>query len=141
MSQHQCYLAGPMDPGETWRATASRFLEGSGVKVVMPEFLERYVQRFGVTAEEAGKILTARDRRFASESDYVLVNFTGSESRSMGTCVELGWADNGHTITVAVNPPGNPHHGHPIVHSVCDFTVDTLAEALYIIEALSWRNS
>lgn len=134
------YLAGPMTEDDDWRAPIKDTLEVQGFRVRTPEFLERYVELFGVSTEEAAAILTARDRVFSSESDYVLVNFTGSTARSMGTCVELGWADNGKTVTIAVNPDGQPHFGHPIVENACDFVTDTVEEALNILYALTWYN-
>lgn len=137
----QIYLAGPMPMPDTWRAEAKDRLEDLGLKAVQPELLADYCTRFGVSKEQAGQILTERDRKFASESEYVLVNFTGSTSRSMGTCVELGWADNGFTTTVVINPPDQPHYWHPIIRNTSDYTVETLDEALDIIEALTWRNS
>lgn len=127
-----------MSEDETWRTQATMELCGD-FNIVRPEFLDRYVSHFGVTRQEAAQILTERDRKFASGSDYVLANFEGSIVRSMGTCIELGWADNGRTTTVAVLPEDNCHV-HPIVKNVCQYVVEELDEALAILSALAWRN-
>lgn len=133
------YLAGPMgidgvdDIG--WRPTAKATLEAHGLKVIVPHLLGEYLDRFDLTLEQAGEVLTARDRRSATESDYMLVNFDGVDVRSIGTCIELGWADLGRPITVSVLPEGCAHD-HAMVRNLSDHIVGSLVEGLLLVLAL-----
>lgn len=134
------YLAGPMTEDCDWRVAAEDFLRGCGIDSVKPELKAVYKDRFAVSEDEACRILTERDMKFATESDILLANFGGTEKPSMGTCVELGWASAAGTTIVSVIPYGTTHD-HPILTSASDYVVDTLIEALRIIAALGWENS
>lgn len=132
------YLAGPIGPRGSekngdWRETATDFLEENLLLVVEP--LEAGKYPHGVEGH-VGKILTDRDRRFTTQSEYMLVNFSDAFTRSMGTCIELGWADLSPTTTVTVLPEDNPHQ-HPMVKAVSDYIVDDLQEGLDIIVSLA----
>lgn len=131
-----CYLAGPFQEGNDWRSVARGRLHEEGVSTVSPSLAEEYWLSFEIPKGTAAKILTQRDKRFATESEYVLANFTGATKASIGTCIELGWA-HGNSIIVAVLPSADNVHWHPIVENVCDYIVGDLATAVAVIAALS----
>lgn len=137
------YLAGPIGAGGSehngpWRDEARAYLENKGLIVVEPLEASKYhLYEVDETDDTVAKILTERDRRFSMESDYILANFTGSIARSIGTCIELGWADAAGTTIVTVLPDDDEHHRHPILESVSDYTVDKLSKACEIISSLA----
>lgn len=135
------YLAGPIGPGGSesngpWRLAARQYLEDKGLNVVEPLEASMYDIYDVNNPNEIAKILTERDRRFSMTSDYLLANFLGAEARSMGTCIELGWASAAHTTIVTVMDEENPHR-HPIVESVSSYIVDNLLQGCKIIASLA----
>lgn len=137
----QVYLAGPIgiggvDMNGPWREDARTYLEQKGLIVVEPLEASKYSLYQGGTSDLVARILTARDKRFSTESDFILVNFTGSTARSIGTCMELGWADASGTTIVTVMEHDD-HHRHPMVESVSDYIVDDLSQACQIIATLA----
>ena len=65
----------------------------------------------------------------------MLFNFLGADRVSVGTCIEVGWADAARRPMVAVMEPGNMHD-HAIVRSCVPFIVATLDEAVDLIHAI-----
>lgn len=140
----QVYLAGPIgiggvDMNGPWRHGAREYLEDKGLIVVEPLEASKYSLYSEGTSDLVARILTARDKRFSTESDYILVNFTGSTARSIGTCMELGWADASGTTIVTVMEEED-HHRQPMVESVSDYIVDNLDDACRIISTLASDN-
>ena len=80
--------------------------------------------------------LTARDRYDCLTCDLLLVDLTGACEVSIGTCVELGWADAFRKPIVLVMEPKNNVHDHPLVRSVCAFRTDVLEEGLQIVRGI-----
>jgi nucleoside 2-deoxyribosyltransferase len=142
------YLAGPItghtyDGAEDWRALAREVLGRHGIEAFSPlrgkEYLRAegmigaYVQSEAVMSSPKG--ITTRDRWDCTRVDIVLVNFVGAERISVGTCIELGWADGARVPIVAVMPEGNVHE-HPMVEELVGFRVHTLGEALALITTM-----
>jgi nucleoside 2-deoxyribosyltransferase len=77
--------------------------------------------------------VTARDRYDATHCDVLFVNLLGATEVSIGTMIELGWA-NAHQalIILCIEPEGNPHE-HAIVRELADYRVPTLAEGIDIL--------
>lgn len=140
-SSPRVYLAGPIGPGGSeingdWRPGARQYLEDKGLIVVEPLELDKYLGVYDIEGDVA-KILTDRDRRFATQSEYVLANLFGAVDRSIGTCIELAWADMSPlTTSVVVLPEENPHR-HPIVESISDYIVPGLQKACEVIASLA----
>lgn len=156
-SAKQVYLAGPIGRGGSenngpWREEVREVLEPKGLIVVEPLEASQYppLEATQYTPEEAtqytlydehitgnvAKVLTQRDRRFSMESDFLLANFLGSTARSIGTCIELGWANASGTTIVTVMEEGDEHR-HPIVESVSDYITDDLDRAMDIVASLA----
>lgn len=83
-----------------------------------------------VVASDKG--IVARDRYDVKNCDLMLVNFTNAEYCSVGTPVELGWADAYRKPIIVVMPYDNNPYYHPFVREIADFTVDNLQDALEI---------
>lgn len=134
------YLAGPIGPGGTetngdWRLEATAVLKVNGLITVEPLEMNNY-SVMGVADQYVPRILTDRDRRFATQSEFLLANFAGATARSLGTAVELAWADMSPTVSVTVMEEENPHR-HPIIESISDYIVPDLMTACRVIVSLA----
>ncbi|MGZ5095552.1 MAG: hypothetical protein ACXWCH_30925, partial [Burkholderiales bacterium] len=77
-----------------------------------------------------------RDRFDATRCDVLLVNLLGTTRVSIGTVMEIAWADAKRIpIVVAMEPQGNPHE-HMMIAEAIGFRVPTLDEALHIVKAI-----
>lgn len=137
----QVYLAGPIThavDSVSWREMLSVILRYKyGIVAVLPMAGADYAQ-FGAREEDTASILTLRDKWMTTKSDAVLANFTGSKKASIGTCIELGWANEAGVPIIAVIPEGNIHN-HPMVDSIIDFKVETLEDALGVLRGLNGK--
>lgn len=148
------YLAGPItgltyDDGQDWRLYAKRSLDAYGIDGFSPLRAKTHLRDLGVldaagTAESAylglsalsePQGITARDRFDCMARDLVLVNFVGAERISVGTCIELGWADAARVPLVVAMEEDNIHR-HAMVNTVAGFIVPTLEEALDVCKAV-----
>ena len=80
--------------------------------------------------------LTARDRHDCLSCDLLLVDLTGASEVSIGTCIELGWADAFRKPIVLVMEPKGNVHDHPLVRSLCAFRVPNIEEGLQVVRAI-----
>jgi nucleoside 2-deoxyribosyltransferase len=148
------YLAGPItgltyDDGQDWREYAQNVLDGYGIDGFSPLRAKTHLRELGVLdsagtpdskylglnalSEPSG--ITARDRFDCTGRDLVLVNFIGAERVSIGTCIELGWADASRRPLVVAMEEDNIHR-HAMVNEVSGFIVNTLDEALTVCRAV-----
>jgi len=145
------YLAGPIsglnfDACTGWRTQAKAFLAAHGITAFSPlrgkEYLaslpsisgtgENYAH-LGVLATARG--VMTRDRFDATRCDVLLVNLIGCTKVSIGTVMEIAWADLKRTPIVCAMEPGNVHE-HMMIHEAIGFCVDTLDEALHTVKAI-----
>ncbi len=173
MSIPRVYLAGPITGlsygGATdWRAQAFATLRNSGIVAYSPLRAKTYLKdetNIDGSPEayqrkhplSAPKGIVTRDREDVKRADVVLMNLLGAERVSIGSMIELGWADAYRVPVVLVLETGaqyevrgdrvatatdvvsvnqsNPHH-HAMVDQLAGYIVPTLAEALYVVKAL-----
>lgn len=148
------YLAGPItgltyDEGQDWREYAKTWLDAEGIDGFSPLRAKAHLRALGVL-DNAGKPdsaylglnalsepqgITTRDRFDCMGRDLVLVNFIGATQVSIGTCIELGWADAARIPLVVAMEADNVHR-HAMVNSVSGFIVDSLEEALVVCKAV-----
>lgn len=148
------YLAGPItgltyDDGQDWREYAKTWLDAEGIDGFSPLRAKQHLREIGVL-DNAGttdsayiglnalsepKGIMTRDRFDCTNRDLVLVNFVGAERVSVGTCIELGWAD-GARVPVVIAMEDDNVHRHAMVNEAAGFIVPTLEEALVIAKAV-----
>jgi nucleoside 2-deoxyribosyltransferase len=104
------YLAGPItgltyDQGQDWRVDARNFLARYNIFGASPlrgkEYLRELVEPITGTGEEYAHLgcmstprgVMTRDRYDATTCDVLLVNLLGSTRVSIGTVMEIAWAD------------------------------------------------
>ena len=146
------YLAGPIDQatweGATeWRKQAEFYLLNCGVKCLDPmRGKERLFADMGAkdTFESTeypddpwttSKGITRRDRQDVRICDILLANFTDAKKVSIGTTLEIGWADAMGKYIIVIMDEKNPHW-HGMVCEVADLIVPSLEEALQRIAIL-----
>lgn len=144
------YLAGPISglnyKGATeWRETVIKELDDVGIKGLNPmrakdylknmENLDKNCVEYGhLNVMSSPKGITTRDRWDATRSDMLLVNMLGADRVSIGTVMEIAWADLSRTPIVLAMEEGNPNE-HAMLESVVGFRVNTLEEAVDIVKA------
>lgn len=139
------YLSGPItgltyDQGQDWREWAYRELATVGVHGLSPLRGKDYLRKEGVLKAQyldvhplsTPKGIVTRDRNDTIHSDVVLVNVLGAERVSIGTVIEMGWADLARVPIVLVMEPGNVHD-HAMVTELAGFITPDLDVAIDII--------
>lgn len=141
------YLAGPIsgqsyDAATNWRADAMSMLGSVGIVGLSPlrgkEFLsnEDYIEgTYEHNHLGTAKGITTRDRLDVRNCDVVLMNLVGAKKVSIGTMIEVGWADAFGKPIVLVMENGNLHE-HPILETITHFRTDTIHEAVGIVKAI-----
>jgi nucleoside 2-deoxyribosyltransferase len=150
------YLAGPITGLDyagctNWRNMAVATLAFAGIKGLSPMRWKEYLReqgilpalrnaqedyeyaKYGVMSTSRG--IMTRDRFDATRCDVLLVNLLGAEKVSVGTVMEIAWADLKRTPIVAVMEAGNVHE-HGMVNEAIGFRCDTLEEGLNIVKGI-----
>ena len=141
------YLAGPItgqsyDGATGWREDATRRFGERGIVGLSPMRGKRYlkgVPHIGDSYEETilsgAKGITACDRWDCMRCDVLLVNFIGAERVSIGTCMEIAWAD-AYRKPIVVAMEKNDWHDHAMIREVTGFLCPSLEAALTTVEAI-----
>lgn len=142
------YLAGPitgLSYGEAtdWRQHAKAKLAQHGIRGLDPMRCKSYLKHVAEFTADGDKYkdlgafssnrgIMTRDRFDATRCALLLVNFLGAERVSIGTCMEIAWAD-AHRIPIicAIEAEGNPHD-HGMISEAIGFRVDNLDLAIEI---------
>jgi len=151
------YLSGPITGCDFdawmcngWRVKATKLLEGqiehnkynrTGIRCYSPLRGKAYLKNVGeVKGEYEGPLtnkhaITMRDRHDCLTCDAMLVYLKGFDRVSIGTMIELGWADAVRKPIVLVMEPGNPHE-HVIAGSIPVACVEKLEEGCDVIRRI-----
>jgi nucleoside 2-deoxyribosyltransferase len=149
MSKPLVYLSGPITgltykDGNDWRVLAHALLNGADTNVLSPLRGNSYLPQDSPLDKSSyeeyplstGKGITTRDRFDTMRCDVMLVNLLGAQRVSIGTMIELGWADAARVpIVLVMEKEGNPHD-HAMVQQIVGYRVDTLEEGLWLVNAL-----
>jgi nucleoside 2-deoxyribosyltransferase len=146
------YLAGPISglnfAGCTsWRDYAEAKLDQHGIKGLSPmrckEFLSHLHTLSGHGKEYAdlGVLATSRgvmtrDRFDATRCDVLLVNLLGAKTVSIGTMMEVAWADLKRTPIICVMEKEGNVHEHMMLAEAIGYRVETLDEAIELAAAI-----
>lgn len=151
------YLAGPIS-GQSyggavdWREQAIVRLGAAGIMAFSPmrakEYLSKEQQLSGDPEAYVGrgfscpKGIVTRDRFDCTTVDCVLFNLLPAEDTgivSIGSMIEVGWADGAHIPIVMAMSKDNPHY-HAMVTEIAGYLVPTFHEALSMVEAILLPN-
>jgi nucleoside 2-deoxyribosyltransferase len=150
--QPTVYLAGPItglnfNGCTEWRREVQAQLASAGIRAFSPmrgkDYLARLEQISGHGREYAHlgvlstpRAVMTRDRFDATRCDALLVNLLGAERVSIGSCMEIAWADLARIpIVCAMEPEGNPHD-HMMIGEAVGFRVPTLDEAMHVLRVM-----
>lgn len=138
------YLAGPItglsyDGAVDWREHAIKTLADSGIMGLSPMRGKQYLAGKEYVADSYAeftmstpKAIVTRDRFDSTRCDVLLVNLLGSKKVSIGTVMEIAWADAARIPIVVVMEKGNIHE-HSMLVQVSGYVVETLEEAIQVV--------
>lgn len=144
------YLAGPItglsyEQCTGWRNEARAHLARRGIRTTspmrhtrvadvnkpLPATCEDYEHLTGLAVERA---VMTRDRFDATNCTLLFANLLGAKRVSLGTAMEIAWADLRRIpIVVAMEPEGNPHD-HTMIREAIGFRYDNFEQALECVE-------
>jgi nucleoside 2-deoxyribosyltransferase len=142
------YLAGPITglsyaDGQDWRDYAIKELESWDIEGLSPLRGKDYLAAFEtIDKQHIGRTdwplslpqgIVGRDRNDVKTSDLILVNFADAKKVSIGTCMEIAWAD---AFRVPVLMVRGEVHDHEFINQLVAWSVDTLEEALTLVPAI-----
>lgn len=144
------YLSGPITgldfKGCTdWREYARKWLADLDVEGLSPMRGKEYLAGKGEIVDGMSAVLSnfmsqdaaivTRDRWDTTRCDFMLCNLLGAKMVSIGTMVELGWADAARVpVVLAMEPTGNIHE-HAFVRQLSGYRVNNLEAGLDLIGA------
>lgn len=141
------YLAGPVtglsyEDCVDWRNHAKEVLGHAGIIGISPlraiDYLtsEHKIDLVYDMPLSNSKGITARSRWDAMDCDVVFINVLDAEIVSIGTVMEVAWADIlRKPIILVMEDEGNPHD-HPMITESVGFRLTTLDEGLEIAKAI-----
>ncbi len=142
------YLAGPVtgqsyEGCSSWREYAAHALKRSaGVQVWSPIRAKPWLeaerdirQSYDDFAISTGKAITERDRYDCTHADCVLANVLGATRVSLGTVMEIAWADAARVpVVLVMEKSGNPHE-HAMLLECCAVVVYNLESGIEAVRA------
>jgi len=142
------YLAGPITGCSykgcnEWRESVRDELLDTGILAYSPMRKKDYLKTLNVIPSQVKIVspmvtdvgITTRDRFDCTHADVILMNLLGAKRVSIGTMIEVGWADANRVPIVLVMEEGNPHE-HPMISRIANFKVVTLPEAVDVVKAI-----
>jgi hypothetical protein len=90
-------------------------------------------QPFSVLSSNRGII--TRDRWDATRCDVLLVNLLAAPRVSIGTVMEIAWADSKRIPIVCAMEAGNVHE-HGMVLEALGYRVPTIEQAVHLVKAI-----
>ncbi len=137
------YLAGPITGlswGEAtdWRAGVAEELAKFGLEGYSPLRGKDYLNRekdiapwYNDRPMSTPKGLVTRDRFDVVSSNVIIANFLTADRISIGTCMEIAWADAERIPIISVMEEDNVHI-HPFIMELSGYIVPDLDEAVDI---------
>jgi nucleoside 2-deoxyribosyltransferase len=141
------YLAGPLTGVKyknvlPWRETATAHLDDVSnglIKSYSPlrgaDFIEPDAPMQNVYKNFLGtqRSITYLDRHDVFSADLVLANMLLAEKASIGTVMELAWANARDIPIVLIMEAGGNPHDHGMIREICPMRVQTLEEGLLLV--------
>jgi nucleoside 2-deoxyribosyltransferase len=146
------YLAGPVShcswsAATDWRALAREALAQHGIKGVSPMRGKEYLSHLEAISPHGAEYahlgvlslprgVMTRDRFDATRCDVLLANLLGADRVSIGTVMEIAWADARRTpVVLVMEERGNPHE-HMMIQEAAGFRLTTLDDALHVVHSI-----
>jgi len=145
------YLAGPITSlswtdATVWRTHVASELEPLGIICYSPLRFKNYLSHLNNIADSYPEFglssprgITTRDRWDAMRCDVLFVNFLGAQKVSIGTVMEIAWADS-KRIPIVIAMEENNVHRHSMLVESAGYVCPTLEEAIHTTKALLINN-
>lgn len=150
------YLAGPIsgltyDEATGWRLQAQEQLAESGIKAISPLSSAVHLRNHKglltdceivpgleclVRAMSTPTGVVTRDKFYCLNTDVMILNLIGSKRVSIGSMVEVGWANARNIPIVLVMEETGNLHEHAFVTECCQFRTTNVNDALRIVKAI-----
>jgi nucleoside 2-deoxyribosyltransferase len=141
-----CFLSGPItglsyDGATGWREYVSKALEHYGIESLSPmrcgEFLksEHAIQDHYEHILATKRAIKVRDRFDVQRCDALFVNLLGAKKVSIGTVLEIAWADAWQKPIILCMEQDNLHK-HAMIEEMAGFITDNLDEGIWVARAL-----
>ena len=142
------YLAGPMsgltyEGASSWRdwfvqngKSRFQFISPLRGKEDLMFMDEEFTSHTYDTVLSNSRAVATRDRWDVTRADAVVVNVLAATKVSIGTMIEMGWADEARVPVVLVMEEEGNLHDHTIVRHIAGFQVENLLEALDTLRVL-----
>lgn len=140
------YLAGPIQ-GETyrastdWRQYVQRHMPPE-IRTLSPMRYKEYMANLGTMPDHLDsdplstmKGIVTRDRMDVMRCDMVIANLAEAQRVSIGTVMEIAWADACRKPVVAIMDQNNIHY-HGMIRECVGYIVPTLDQAIDIVRAV-----
>ena len=143
MNNLKVYLAGPIsscsyEGAIDWREHARKELLNFNIDGFSPMRSKEYLLgKTSIVSAQGGSVLSTqkgivtRDRNDVMTCDALIVNLLGAQKPTLGTMIELGWADAWRKPIILVMENENLHD-HAMVRELAGFILPTLDEAIDI---------
>jgi hypothetical protein len=143
--RHLVYLVGPITGTSfaectDWRLDFAKSLEGTEIQCLDPMRGKLYLSHETSIADSydkkvmsTSKAIFARDRFDCFRADLIVANFLDAKKASVGSVMEIAWANSQGTPIVAIMEPGNPHD-HAMLREACGWIVGSIKEAELIVQ-------
>lgn len=149
------YLAGPIsgltyDEATTWRNAITIELAEFGIKCQSPMRAAIHLRHAAgvlgdceiqegckpaVESMSTPKGVVTRDKFDSTRCSLLLVNLLGAKKVSIGTCVEIGWA-NANDIPIILVMEKDNCHNHAFIRESASFITESLSDSVYIVKAI-----
>ena len=142
------YLSGPItglsfEGCTDWREYAIRNLDAFHIQGVSPMRAKDYLKSEGIVGDSyentvlsSSRGIITRDRWDTTRCDVILVNLLGAEKVSIGTVMEIAWADLSRIPIILVLESQDNIHEHSMIREATGFRVETLEEGLNVAKAI-----
>ena len=147
------YLAGPIrglnyDSATVWREQATADLASHGIDGMSPMRAKNYLKgesnaggdkladSYAAYPLSTMKAIVTRDRKDCMGSDMVIMNLLGATTVSIGSVMEVAWADAARVPVVLVMEKTGNLHEHGMIRETCGFHVETIEEAIRVCVAV-----
>ena len=148
------YLAGPIrglnyNDATEWRESARSALSDVGIDAFSPMRAKDYLRKetnvdgnklkdqYAEYPLSTMKAITTRDRADCMGADLVIMNLLGAKIVSIGSVLEVAWADAARVpVILVMEKDGTNVHEHGMIREMCGFHVETLDEAVYLARAI-----
>lgn len=138
--KYSVYLAGPIsgksyDESINWRNKVIEELNDFNVSCLSPMRCKECLKygRNSVITSSRGVI--TRDRWDCTRCDILLVNLLGADKVSIGTVMEIAWADANRKPIILIMEEDNVHD-HIMIQECAGFVVSTLEDGIDVIKSI-----